>query len=83
MTIEYYDKLQEVDERLEELVDLKDELYKRLVEERNQAVAKVIKEFDRKVQFLQSRFDQSAERVLAELGETIPSEIKEKIKNDK
>jgi len=39
------------------------------------------------VRHLQARFDQSAERVLAQLGDTIPEEVKknieEKIKDDK
>ena len=83
MTEIYYDKLEEVDRTLEELVDLKDALYKRLVAERNSAVAEVMAEFKQKVKYLQARFDQSAERVLSELGETIPQEVKEKIKDDK
>ena len=82
MTIEYYDKLEEVDRTLEELVDLKDAMYKRLVTERNSAVAEVMAEFKQKVRYLQARFDQSAERVLKQLGDTIPDEIKEKL-NDK
>lgn len=82
MTIEYYDKLEEVDRTLEELVDLKDAMYKRLVAERNSAVAEVMAEFKQKVRYLQARFDQSAERVLKQLGDTIPDEIKEKL-NDK
>jgi len=82
MTIEYYDKLEEVDRTLEELVDLKDAMYKRLVAERNAAVAEVMAEFKQKVRYLQARFDQSAERVLKQLGDTIPDEIKEKL-NDK
>jgi len=80
--IEYYDKLEEVDRTLEELVDLKDAMYKRLVAERNAAVAEVMAEFKQKVRYLQARFDQSAERVLKQLGDTIPDEIKEKL-NDK
>jgi len=87
MTEIYYDKLEEVDRTLEELVDIKDAMYKRLVAERNAGVAEVVAEFKKKVRHLQSRFDQSAERVLAQLGDTIPEEVKknieEKIKDDK
>ncbi len=83
MTIEYYDKLEEVDRTLEELVDLKDALYKRLVAERNSAVAEIMAEFKQKVKYLQARFDISAERALSQLGDTIPQEVKEKIKDDK
>jgi hypothetical protein len=80
MTEIYYDKLEEVDKKLEELVDTKDALYKRLVAERNSAVAKVMAEFKEKAKYLQARFDQSADKVLAELGETIPEEVKQNIK---
>jgi hypothetical protein len=87
MTEIYYDKLEEVDRTLEELVDIKDAMYKRLVAERNAGVAEVVAEFKKKVRHLQARFDQSAERVLAQLGDTIPEEVKknieEKIKDDK
>lgn len=82
MTIEYYDKLEEVDRKLDELVSIKDAMYKRLVAERNAAVAEVMAEFKQKVRYLQARFDQSAEQALKELGDTIPDEVKEKL-NDK
>jgi chemotaxis regulatin CheY-phosphate phosphatase CheZ len=82
MSIDYYDKLEEVDMKLEELVSLKDSMYARLVAERNAAVAEVIKDFKNKVKFLQQRFDQSAERALSQLGETIPEEIKRNIKEN-
>jgi DNA anti-recombination protein RmuC len=82
MTEIYYDKLEEVDKKLEELVDTKDALYKRLVAERNSAVAKVMAEFKEKVKYLQARFDQSTDKVLAELGETIPEEVKQNIKEN-
>lgn len=80
MTEIYYDKLEEVDMRLEELVALKDSMYQRLVTERNDAVTKIMLEFKDKVKFLQKRFDQSTEKVLAELGDTIPEEVKRNIK---
>lgn len=86
MNIEYYDKLEEVDRTLEDLVQIKDAMYKRLVVERNMAVAEVMAEFKQKVKYLQKRFDASAEIALAKLGETIPAEVKEIIKeknNDK
>lgn len=82
MTEIYYDKLEEVDRTLEELVDIKDAMYKRLVAERNAGVAEVVAEFKKKVRYLQARFDQSAERVLAQLGDTIPEEVKKNIKEN-
>ncbi len=82
MTEIYYDKLEEVDRKLEELVDIKDALYKRLVAERNAAVAEVVAEFKQKVKYLQARFDQSAEQALAELGDTIPEEVKKNIEEN-
>lgn len=80
MTEIYYDKLEEVDMRLEELVAIKESMYQRLVAERNDAVTKIMLEFKDKVKYLQKRFDQSTEKVLAELGETIPEEVKRNIK---
>lgn len=82
MTEIYYDKLEKVDAILDELVSLKDTMYKRLVAERNDAVNKALAEFQEKVIYLQARFDQSAERALAELGDTIPEEVRNKVKND-
>jgi hypothetical protein len=82
MTEIYYDKLEEVDMRLEELVELKDNLYKRAVAERNAAVNEVMLHFKKTVKAIQARFDQSAEKVLAELGETIPEEVKKNIKEN-
>lgn len=80
MTEIYYDKLEEVDMRLEELVAIKESMYKRLVAERNEAMTKITIEFKDKVKYLQKRFDQSTEKVLAELGDTIPEEVKKNIK---
>jgi hypothetical protein len=80
MTEIYYDKLEEVDMRLEELVDAKDYLYKRAVAERNAAVNEVMLQFKKTVKMIQAQFDQRTEKVLAELGETIPEEVKKKIK---
>jgi hypothetical protein len=78
----YYDKLEEVDRRLEELVAIKESMYQRLVAERNGAVTKIMLEFKDKVKYLQKRFDQSAERALSELGDTIPEEVKQNIKEN-
>lgn len=79
----YYDRLEEVDKTLEDLVDLKDAMYKRLVVERNQAVSEVMADFKKKVKYLQARFDASAAIALARLGETIPDEVKKKINEEK
>lgn len=83
MTEIYYDKLEKVDRILDELVTTKDAMYQRLVAERNSAVAEIMAEFKQKVRYLQSRFDQSAERALKELGDTIPDEVKEKLNDNK
>ncbi len=72
----YYNRLEEVDQTLEELVDLKDKLYSKLLKERDKAVEKANMEFESKVKFLQARFDISAEKALARLGSTIPAEVK-------
>jgi len=86
MTEIYYDKLAEVDAILDELNEHKSAMYARLVAERNSSVAEVMAEFKKKVVYLQARFDASAEIALAKLGDTIPEEVKKKIKeknNDK
>lgn len=72
----YYNRLQEVDQTLEELVDLKEELYSKLLKEREDAIAKAHRDFEDKVAFLQARFDRSAEKALGRLGKTIPAEVK-------
>lgn len=77
----YYNRLEEVDKTLEELVDLKDKLYKKLLKERDDTIAKANMEFKNKVEFLQTRFDRSAEKALARLGATIPAEVKVARKN--
>lgn len=72
----YYNRLEEVDNTLEELVNLKDNLYTKLIKERDDTIAKANMEFESKVSFLQARFDRSAEKALARLGKTIPAEVK-------
>ena len=77
----YYNRLEEVDNTLEELVNLKDNLYTKLIKERDDTIAKANMEFKNKVEFLQTRFDRSAEKALARLGATIPAEVKVARKN--
>jgi hypothetical protein len=72
----YYSRLQEVDETLQELVNLKNELYSKILKERDEAIEKANLEFESKVEFLQARFDISAEKALGRLGSTIPAEVK-------
>lgn len=72
----YYNRLEEVDQTLEELVDLKEKLYSKLLRERDDAIAKANSNFEDKVAFLQARFDRSAEKALERLGKTIPAEVK-------
>ena len=72
----YYNRLEEVDQTLEELVDLKDKLYSKLLKERDKSIEKINVDFKSKVEFLQARFDVSAEKALAHLGKAIPAEVK-------
>lgn len=72
----YYERLEEVDQTLDELVTLKDALYSQLLRERDDAIEKAHVEFKSKVEFLQGRFDRSAEKALAYLGSSIPAEVK-------
>lgn len=72
----YYERLEEVDQTLDELVTLKDELYSQLLRERDDTIEKAHVEFKNKVEFLQARFDRSAEKALAYLGSSIPAEVK-------
>lgn len=72
----YYNRLEEVDQALDELVTLKDNLYSKLLKERDEAIEKANLEFESKVEFLQARFDRSCEKALGRLGESIPAEVK-------
>lgn len=72
----YYKRLEEVDQTLDELVALKDNLYFKLLKERDESIEKINVEFESKMEFLQTRFDLSAEKALARLGKTIPAEVK-------
>lgn len=77
----YYNRLQEVDQTLEELVDLKEKLEAKLLKERDDAIAKAHVEYENKMAFLQARFDVSAEKALGRLGQAIPAEVKAARKN--
>jgi hypothetical protein len=72
MTEIYYERLEETDLMLEELVNLKDELHARIVKERDDQIEQINIEFLQKENYIQERFNISATRTLARLGETIP-----------
>lgn len=72
----YYNRLEKVDQTLEELVDLKEKLEAQLLRERFDAIEKANMEYENKMAFLQARFDRSAEKALGRLGKTIPAEVK-------
>ena len=72
----YYERLEQTDLMLEELVNLKDALEIKLKKEQDKAIEKIHLEYNNKMDFLQKRFDCSVEKVLASLGKTVPNEVK-------
>jgi hypothetical protein len=72
----YYERLEQTDLMLEELVNLKDALEIKLKKEQDKAIENILLEYENKMEFLQKRFDCSVEKVLASLGKTIPNEVK-------
>ena len=72
----YYERLEQTDLMLEELVNLKDALEIKLKKEQDKAIENILLEYENKMEFLQKRFDCSVEKVLASLGKTVPNEVK-------
>lgn len=92
MTIEYYNKLEEVDEMIDELVELKNSLIERIQREweadtaqakrtYDDAMNKAKLDYQSKLNYLDFRFGQSLENVLSKLGNEIPEEVKTKNKS--
>lgn len=92
MTIEYYNKLEQVDTIIDELVTIKNSLALRLIEERDDELNKAKRayenacqlaelDFKYKMNYLDDRFSESLERVLSQLGEEMPEKVKQ-IKNE-
>lgn len=83
----YYDKLEQVDTIIDELVTVKNSLALRLMEERDEDLDKAKRAYDNacqlaeldfkyKMNYLDDRFGESLERVLSQLGEEIPEKVK-------
>ena len=53
----YYERLEQTDLMLEELVDLKMALELKLIKEQEKAIEKIHLEYENKMDFLQKRFD--------------------------
>jgi len=85
----YYEKLEQVDNMIDELVAIKNSFAERLVDERDEQLMRAKKAYENactlaeldykyKMNYLDNRFSESLEKALSQLGAEIPEEIRNK-----